>query len=302
MSPPAWLWIVFVLVASGGQVARNAMQRDLMGPLGAAGATSVRFLFGLPFALLFLPGVLLATGQAVPSLGVAAFAWTAAGALAQIFATGLMLAAMQRRSFVVATAYLKTEPVIVALFGLAFLGERLGVTASLAVAVATAGVMTMSLPRSWPRGVGDDASLLPALYGIGSAALFALSAVGYRAGILALGMSSFVPAATVTLALALTIQTVLIVIVLFATNRALLGALLRHWRPSLLAGFTGAAASQFWFLAFAIESAARVRTLALVEIVFAQIVSRRMFGQAATAREIVGMAAMAAGVIGLVRG
>ncbi len=296
MSPPPWLWIVFVLVGSGGQVARNAMQRDLMATLGATGATTVRFLFGLPFALLFLPVVLAGTGQTAPWPGPSAFAWTAGGALAQIFATGLMLAAMEHRSFVVATAYIKTEPVIVALFGLVFLHDRLSLGASAAVVMATAGVMLMS----WPRRGGGNASLRPAAYGVGSAALFALSAVGYRAGILALGGASFVPAATATLALALTIQTVLIVGILFAANRALLEAILRQWRPSLLAGFMGALASQFWFLAFAIESAARVRTLALIEIVFAQVVSRRVFSEASGLRELAGIVLMVAGVILLV--
>src|SRR5678815_380774 len=37
----------------------------------------------------------------------------------------------------------------------------------------------------------------------------------------------------------------------------------RQWRPSLLAGFMGAAASAGWFTAFAIEPAAHVRTLGL---------------------------------------
>ena len=46
----------------------------------------------------------------------------------------------------------------------------------------------------------------------------------------------------------------------------------------MLAGFAGAAASEFWFLAFALATAASVRTLALVEsAVFAQGVSRFVF-------------------------
>ena len=38
-------------------------------------------------------------------------------------------------------------------------------------------------------------------------------------------------------------------------DREVLRAILRAWRPSLLAGFMGAFASQFWFLAFAIATA-----------------------------------------------
>ena len=73
-------------------------------------------------------------------------------------------------------------------------------------------------------------------------------------------------------------------------------AILRAWKPSLFAGLMGALASQFWFLAFAIATAASVRTLALIEVLFAQIVARVMFGQRTTAREAIGMALVVAGV------
>jgi hypothetical protein len=39
-----------------------------------------------------------------------------------------------------------------------------------------------------------------------------------------------------------------------------------------------------------------VRTLALVEVLFAQAVTRRVFGQRLTTREAIGMSVMAAGV------
>ena len=58
----------------------------------------------------------------------------------------------------------------------------------------------------------------------------------------------------------------------------------------------GAFASQFWFLGFSLASAANVRTLGLVEVLFAQIVSRRVFSQAATQRELAGIALIVVGV------
>ena len=62
----ATLWIPFTIIAALGQVARNAMQRQLTGPLGTWGATNIRFLFGFPFAILFFAGVLFVTGDAMP--------------------------------------------------------------------------------------------------------------------------------------------------------------------------------------------------------------------------------------------
>jgi drug/metabolite transporter (DMT)-like permease len=76
-------------------------------------------------------------------------------------------------------------------------------------------------------------------------------------------------------------------------------ALLRSftlWRQSLLAGFMGAFASQFWFLGFALTAAVNVRTLALVEVLFAQAVSHHFFRQPAAPRELAGMALVVIGV------
>jgi drug/metabolite transporter (DMT)-like permease len=290
----SWLWAVFTVLAAGGQVLRNAQQKELTTTLGTVGATHVRFLFGLPFGLVFLVLVLLGTGQSLPALNAGMMAWSAAAALAQISATALLLAAMRERSFVVTTAYAKTEPVQVAIFGLAFLGDRLSPGLALAIGIATAGVLIMS----WPRSNAQEAfNWRPALLGIASGAMFALAAIGFRGGIRALNAPNFVLAATTTLALALTIQTAILSIYLALFDRAKLIAIFREWRPSMLAGFTGAFASQMWFLAFALESAAKVRTLALVEVLFAQILSRNLFRQRLASREALGIFLIVAGVV-----
>ena len=70
--------------------------------------------------------------------------WAILGAFAQIVATALMLAAMGDRSFVVTIAYIKTEPIQVALFGLVFLGDAVTLPMVAAILVATAGVVIMS--------------------------------------------------------------------------------------------------------------------------------------------------------------
>jgi uncharacterized membrane protein len=80
-------------------------------------------------------------------------------------------------------------------------------------------------------------------------------------------------------------------------DRHKLLAIFRQWRPSLFAGFTGAFASQMWFLAFALETAAKVRTLALIEVLFAQVLSRNLFKQRLASREAAGILLIVAGVV-----
>jgi drug/metabolite transporter (DMT)-like permease len=65
--------------------------------------------------------------------------------------------------------------------------------------------------------------------------------------------------------------------------------ILAAWRSSLIAGFMGALASQFWFLAFALTDAARVRTLGLIEAPLAWVVSHKVFRERPSLREGLGM-------------
>jgi uncharacterized membrane protein len=91
-------------------------------------------------------------------------------------------------------------------------------------------------------------------------------------------------------------QAVLLSIYLGLRRPEVLYAILRAWKPSLSAGFAGAVASQFWFLAFALATAASVRTLALIEVLFAQLIARFAFGQRTSAREAAGMLLVVCGV------
>ncbi|MCK9907661.1 hypothetical protein MXD81_00860 [Microbacteriaceae bacterium K1510] len=292
------LWAIFTLIAAAAQTVRNAMQRELTATLGTVGATHVRFLFGFPFAILFLAVVLIVTGYGWPATPWMFWPWVVFGAVTQIAATATMLSVMGERSFVVAYAYIKTEPVQVALFGLIFLGDHVTPLLAAAVIIATAGVILISLKP----GVGKMTTTRSTLIGLGSGALFALSAIGYRGAILTLQHPHFVLSATYTLAIGLVMQAAMLSLYLWLRDPKVLHAIAKAWRPSLFAGFMGAFASEFWFLAFAIATAASVRTLALVEVLFAQAVTHFWFKQPTTSREIAGVVMVVAGVLLLVWG
>src|SRR6266404_2233733 len=169
----ASLWIPFTITAALGQVARNAMQRSLTGPLGTWGATNIRFLFGFPFSIVFFAAVIAVTGDHVPWPTAQFWPWLLLGALSQILATGMMLLAMNDRSFVVTTAYLKTEAIQTAIFGFVFLGDHLTLLKVIAILIATAGVVIAALRPGAEKGFSD---LKPTLLGLAAAAAFALTA------------------------------------------------------------------------------------------------------------------------------
>ncbi len=291
------LWAVFTVIAAAAQTARNAMQRELTATLGTVGATHVRFLFGFPFAVLSLIGVLEVTQASLPHPPLVYWPWIFLGLMAQIAATAMMLSAMNDRSFVVTIAYIKTEPVQVALFGLVLLGDQVTPLLALAIMIATAGVVVMSLKP----GAAQAGGIKPTLMGLISGGMFGLSAIGYRGAILSLGLhDNFVLAATFTLTVGLICQAALLSAYLAVRDRNVLKAIFQAWKPSLFAGFMGALASQFWFLGIAIATAASVRTLALVEVLFAQAISKFIFKQPTTAREVIGIVLVVAGVVLLI--
>lgn len=294
MTAPAWLWIVFTVIGAAAQTARTAMQRELTETLGTIGATHVRFLFGLPFALLFLALAAAALPEPLPAPNATSLGWIGGGALCQVVATALMLAAMRERSFIVATALVKVEPVWVALASAVLLVEPLTAAMMGMIAMATLGVLLMSWPH--PAHGGRTPSIQSAVLELSAGALFGFAAIGYRGGIGALGGASFLAGATVALAIALAFQTVILSAYLALRESETLAAIARAWRPSLFAGFMGALASLFWFLAFALESAALVRTVALIEVLFAFFVARGIFKQRLGTREALGILLLVAGV------
>lgn len=81
------------------------------------------------------------------------------------------------------------------------------------------------------------------------------------------------------------------------THEQGLRPLIQSWRISLLAGSMGAAASLAWFTAYAMQGAAPVRTLGMVEVVFSYIVSRRVFSEKLSLTEKLGMALMMLGLV-----
>src|SRR5215813_4361054 len=293
----ATLWIPFTVIAALGQVARNAMQRSLTKPLGTWGATNIRFLFGFPFSVIFVVSIWITTGDGVPWPTVAFWPWLLLGALSQIVATGLMLLAMNDRSFVVTTAYLKTEAIQTAIFGFVFLGDHLTLLKVVAILIATVGVVITALR---PGGEKGFAELKPTVIGLVAAGCFALSAIGFRGAIITLSGVSFVTASSYTLVFGLFVQTLVLTIYLLARAPDVLMKIFGLWRPSMLAGFMGAFASQFWFLAFALTAAANVRTLALVEVLFAQGVAYYSFKQPVSPRELFGIVLIVVGVALLV--
>jgi drug/metabolite transporter (DMT)-like permease len=299
----SWAWIPITIGAAFAQTLRNAAQRHLTGDLGALGATLVRFLYGLPFALAWLAAAWLIAGRiSLPAVTVPFLWWTVVASVSQIAATALLLRCMEERNFALGVAYAKTEVIQVAVFGLVLLGDRVTPLGIIAILVATTGVVLVSLPSGQRslRTIIQGWTSRAALLGISSGAAFGLAAVGYRGAALALDTPSLVLAAAYSLVWAQTLQTVLLGGYLLWRRTDLVIAVLRAWRVSVLAGAMGAAGSACWFTAMALEPVANVRTLGLVELYFSYFVSRRVFRERLSTAELAGFVLLGIGLLGIV--
>ena len=290
-------WVVMVLFATVAQTGRNAAQRSLTVGLGTWAATLVRFLYGLPLAAFVL--VLLYT---VPEQAVHVarwtpqyFAWIAIGAFAQIAATGALLMAMQQRNFAVAVTLSKTEVLQVALFAALFLHELPNAISLVAMAVATLGVLLLSLP---PRGSGLSAwRSKSAMYGLICGACFAIATIGYRGAAVELNAPSALLSGAWGVFFAQLMQTVSMGLWFVWRDPQVLVRIVCAWRVSMLAGGLGCAASLAWFSAYALQGAAAVRTLGMVEVVFSYLVSRRLLHEHLRREERWGMVLMMVGIV-----
>ncbi|MEG2045689.1 MAG: DMT family transporter [Comamonas sp.] len=294
-----WLWVPITLFAAAAQTVRNTAQRSLTQELGTLSATLVRFLYGLPFAGLWLALLYLVPAQtpAVPHFSPAYLGWIALGAFFQVGATVALLLAMKERNFAVVVTLSKTEVLQVALFSTVFLHELPTPLVLLAMAVATVGVLILSLP---PRGqlLSLQAWMSKsALYGLVCGACFAIATVAFRGGALALGAESPWLSGAWGVLIAQTLQTVGMGLWIQLRTPQGLAPIFRAWRISLVAGSMGAAASLAWFTAYAMQGAGPVRTLGMVEVVFSYLVSRRVLSEALSRNEKIGMGLMLVGLV-----
>jgi drug/metabolite transporter (DMT)-like permease len=286
------LWIALTAAAAPLQVARNALQRGLVGDAGPWGATLVRFLFGLPFSLMIFAAVALATPGAQPHVTATYAGAVVLGAIAQMAATAALLVAMHRAGFAVATVMQQSSLPLSALFGWALLGDRLHPLAWAGIAATTAGLAVVSWPRSDQlKGAG-----LGSLLGLASGAAFAVGLNAYRQAGLVLDAHHPIFSATASVCVAQAVQTAILVSALAIWRPAALAAVVRSWRASLGAGFFGSAASACWFGALALAPAGPVRAIGVIEAPIAAAAGRRLFAERLRPSQWLGGAIAAAGV------
>lgn len=296
------LWIPLTIAAAFLQNLRSAQQKHLKGVLSSGGAAYARFLYAAPFALVYLPLLCLIEGTAPPAPGAAFIGYVGVGAIAQIAATVLLLQSFDTRSFAVGTAYSKTESIQTVVVGMVVLGEWISGMAAAGIAVSLVGVLALSAPPRTIAGRRTSWFGAGARLGIAAGAGMALSAVCYRGAALSLADGSAAMRAACTLVSALVLQSVVMAFWLWRREPGELRRVLQARGRAVWVGVAGMLASAGWFTAMTLQTAAYVRALGQIELLFSFAASLLFFRETVRGLEVLGSGLLIAGIVLLLLG
>lgn len=299
--PTIDLWLIATLAAAAFQALRFMLQKVLAtATLTASGATFARFFYSAPLVALGLAAYLAVHGLEMPALSVVFWVFGLTGGLAQVLATVCVVQLFKSRNFAVGITLKKTETILSVLVGLVLLGEGVSLFAFGAIALGVCGVILLSKqPQSARHGWRSMANQSVAL-GLGAGFLFAISAVCYRGASLELATDDAVLRAAVTLSAVTASQ--LVGMALWLKWRSP-GQILAVWQARRIAiwiGILSMGGSFCWFLAFTLQTAALVKAVGQVELVFSLLISTLIFGERSTGRELWGIGLLVASIVALV--
>ena len=271
------------------------MQKHLKGRLSTIGAAYVRFLYALPFALIYLAGLLIFSGQELPASNTEFLFYSLLGGICQILFTVFLLWLFSFHNFAVGTTFSKLETVMVAIFGLILLGDQLSFLLILAIVLSSIGLVFLSAGQS--KFKLSNLCTLPTLIGLICAGWLGLSVVFFRAASLSLNLDNYFLAASFTLLVVLILQTLIMGLGLFFKDRDELIRVFTCWRPAVMVGLFGALTSIGWFSAFTLQNATYVRALGQIELVFTFVATLFFFREKISSREYVGIALIIGSII-----
>jgi len=295
------LWIPLTIAAAFFQNIRSAMQKHLTGKLSTLGAAYVRFVYALPIALLYFFAVDYFEQQPLPGVSASFLLYAVAGGICQIMFTVFLLWLFSYHNFAVGTTFSKLETVMVAVFGLLLLGDRLTPAVIAAIAMSAVGLVVLSAGQAKLNLTNLLQGLwrAPTAIGLACAAWLGMSVVLFRAASLSLGVTSVTVAASFTLLIVLVLQIAIMGVMIGLREPEQLRKVLLHWRPSMLVGISGGLASIGWFTALTLQNATYVRALGQIELIFTFAVSVLVFREKVSSAEIGGISLVAAGIVTL---
>ncbi len=293
------LWIWLTIVAAIGQTVRGAYQKKLKSPLGDLGASYVRFAYALPFAFFWMFGYAAFTEVTLPPINFPFLIWTTIAGITQIVFTVLLVTLFSHRSFAAGTAFSKTEVIQAVLFEAIILGYFVSLQIGIAIMIGVFAVFLLSLAKSSLTLVNLRKSLFTrqTAIGLASGAFLGFCTVAYRAAADALQSDDLVARASVTAAISVLIQSILMGIWLWRKAPQQFVSSLIYWRQGVIVGLSGAISTACWFTAFSLYAVGPVRAVGQIELLFVLGISVFYFGERPSIKELFAMLLLVISII-----
>jgi drug/metabolite transporter (DMT)-like permease len=266
-------WILFTLMAAFMQSWRNAFQKQLSATVDVYGVTLARFLFGFPFAVLYIFWLY----QSHPIQLHANFTpmfwvYILIAGCSQILATILMVMLFKQKNYAVGVGLAKSEAILAALIGVMLLQEHLSLLGWAGVVIGGAAVFLLS--KGHPQ---QKLSLSTLMIGIGSGLSFAITSLLVREASLELSALPFLHRAAWVLLCVIGFQCISLLLYLVIFSRKTLKAMWERVGLTFKVSVCSFMASLGWFSAMSMQSVAIVKTLGQIEVLFSLLISAYFF-------------------------
>ena len=285
-------WVALTLLAALMQAIRTAGQKRLAESLDVIIVSWVRFLFGLPFALLLFMAVLPDDFE-MASMTPKYWLYVVIISVGQLFATLSAVILLGRRNFAIGSTLVKSEAIFTAILGAVLFAEYLSLMAWFAVILGIVGLFVSSLGKFNLKIMGIFAGLdsKSALLGLAGGFMFAIASVYIRqANLLLASLDAPMTQAVITLTCVLIFQTLFggLVVILFRKNQ--IKTLFTNFNACVFIGLTSMLGSFGWFSAYALQNSAYVKTLGQCEFVFTLLLTWFYFKEKIKLHEYMAMA------------
>jgi drug/metabolite transporter (DMT)-like permease len=262
--------------------------------LGDYGAAYIRFCYALPFTSLIWLVWIYYSGHPIPDLTTYTIILCCLGSIFQILFTYVLMQVFSHKSFATGIGFSKTEVILIAFLEVIILNVVFSLPLILGILLGVISVLFLSFAKKAETVLGTFKYLFNSMMSIGtligllSGLLLAASVVTFRMAIISVDAPLLDKSLYISF-IAIVFQTILVGLYLFFFKKEQFFSVFKYWKPSLPAGICGTGATFGWFVAFGLATAAEVRAVGQIELIFSIFVSLLIFKEKIKRTELIGI-------------
>ncbi len=289
-----YTWILAAIFAAACQTGRSAFQKNMISKLGEYGAAYIRFCYALPFTTLIWLTWISIPGNNIPDLSVYSIVMCLVGSIFQVLFTYVLMKVFSHKNFATGIAFSKTEVILIAGLEIILLSAAFSISIMFGIILGVISVLLLSYAKKADSILKTFKLLLKSIMSIGtlvgllSGLLLAGSVVAFRVSIISVDAPLLDKSLFISF-IAIVFQTIFVGFYLFIYKINEFQAVIKYWKPSLPAGLCGTGATFGWFVAFGLTTAAEVRAVGQIELIFSILLSMLFFKEKIKKTELTGI-------------